>query len=238
MGGQLQIPRKIEPAPPTVLSLALFLPHPNEVVHRSLDSFKMSSTVTSVARADAGGGFPASALATLNVPVIASVPANQPICDALLAEAAKRENPYKARAYRNAAVKVAGTNRNLFTDSPDGVEDAWLQHHLGEKTGLFVSEMVVTARLTNAYDAGRNPYALFPPEWDALLEDDARINVAIKVLTDMIDRPKEARRKFQESPHKSTYTVAYQFYSKYDGYDTDAILVWFYNNIIGMVMGG
>jgi hypothetical protein len=194
----------------------------------------MSSSV-SVARADAVGGFPASATVLSDAPLpTASVAANQPICDALLAEAAKRENVYAARAYRNAAAKVATAKINLFTKSPDGVEDAWVDHHLGEKTGLFVSEFITMTHLKAAYNNGRNPYALFPSAWGGLLEDDARIHVALDVLNDLLDNPLEANRKFHASGTNSDYATAYVFYNQYEPGDT---LTWFYNNIVNMVMG-
>ena len=211
------------------MTAAFSLPNQNEVAHTLSHSLKMSSAVAS-------GGFPASAFASSDAPVIASVAANQSICDALLAESAKRDNIYAARAYRNAAVKVAGCSRNLFADSPDGVEDAWVEHHLGEKTSLFVSELVAMTRLKNSYDGGRNLYALFPPEWNALLEDDQRINVAVEVLNDLLDFPLKAESKFHTSPRGSDYAIAYIFYNTYNIYKTNGILVWFYNNIMKMLM--
>jgi hypothetical protein len=192
----------------------------------------MSSSVP-VARADAGG-FPASATVPSDAPPpTACVTANQPICDALLAEAARRENPYASRAYRNAAAKVATATINLFTKSHDGVEDAWVDHHLGEKTGLFVNEFITMTKLKAAYNNGRNPYALFPSAWGGLLEDDARIHVALDVIKGILDNPAETRRKLHAS--NEDYITAYMFYT---AYDTEAPLIWIYNNIVNMVMGG
>ncbi len=176
------------------------------------------------------GGFPASATAPSDAPVpTACVTANQPICDALLAEAAKRENPYAARAYRNAAAKVAIATINLFME----YHEEWVEHHLGEKTGLFVNEFITMTKLKAAYNNGRNPHALFPAAWGGLLEDDARIHIALDVINDILDNPAEARRKLHAS--NEDYMMAYMFYT---AYETEAPLVWFYNNIVNMVMGG
>ncbi len=108
---------------------------------------------------------------------IAKIFYNQPVYEALLSEAATRENPYAKSAYEAAAEKVLNAEVDLTLETKECAN--WLQC-LGPKTREFVKRFLELHRLKKDYERTRDSNLLFPPEWrGTLLEDDVRIIYAL-----------------------------------------------------------
>jgi hypothetical protein len=112
----------------------------------------------------------------MSVP-IATIFYNQPVYEALLREAAKRENPYASSAFYAAASKVLNAEVDLTLETKECAN--WLQC-LGPKTREFVKHFLELYRIKSEFERIRDSNLLFPPEWrGTLLEDDERIMIAL-----------------------------------------------------------
>jgi hypothetical protein len=116
-------------------------------------------------------------------------PENMKICEACMNVIKEKyvndPVPYKAQAYRRAAILVANADFPLLTQK--GLESLYptQSNPIGlpkwGNTSSFIREYIRSCILTDKLK--KNIYEAFPPTWrGGLLEDDARINIALEVL--------------------------------------------------------
>jgi hypothetical protein len=145
---------------------------------------------------------------------MATIASNQSIYNALLKEAATRENPYAKKAYEMAASKVSHADVDLTLDTTE--TSTWLQC-LGPKTREFVNRFTELYTLKQAYiDTVRNdetPKPLFPPEWRNTISEE---EFYIAVSLDPKSRPMIDTNRVD----KMTLKEAITFYFKTIKYDT------------------
>lgn len=107
--------------------------------------------------------------------------------------------PYKAQAFRRAAIVVANVNYPLITKgvydkTPEGIPRGSTSDHITN----YISERI----LQNAIN--KDPTACFPPQWrKTLLEDDVRISEALNIL-DMLVNNQPRNESWWSEYQKST----------------------------------
>jgi hypothetical protein len=104
--------------------------------------------------------------------ITAAVKANQPLCDAYLAEEARWGTDHNAPGYRKAAEAIAAY--------PTPVEE----RDLGRLTGFYTHVGRALLQMERLKRDGEN--MLFPPEWTDMIEHDGRILLAVDMLEESL----------------------------------------------------
>lgn len=123
-------------------------------------------------------------------------PENMKICEACMNVIQQRyvndPVPYKAQAYRRAAILVANADFPLIRQQGVEAVSSIKANKIGlpnfGKTITFIHDYVLRCLLTDKLK--KNIYEAFPLAWRGnLLEDDVRINTALEVLDFFVNKP-------------------------------------------------
>jgi hypothetical protein len=127
------------------------------------------------------------AVARAAVDTALKIPENRPLCEEMLRCANEREatdeKQYATRAWRRAAIVLAESPINLFSEEGKNIlayKDTRVGMPYCGRTTIHAYQFVVGERMKRNLAA--NPMIAFPPAWrDGMLEDDARLLTALRV---------------------------------------------------------